>query len=641
MEAKNIMQNKQLFIGIWDQRDEYGSIRDTGGIIREKSGKLLFNVKILNELSNNQYHDMEIHVYPQELEKIGFDKILTTNEMAEELPKWVFTFNLEIKKEPRDNVFATNVKRLPRNNDFQDMDKFELVPVFHKTEDILDFKAFNHALLNGSAVEFNDAQLLNDDESFAIFQSDGEVDNSDTDRIYENLIIHDIQNQYITYDVPSENTAITERDWNKRDWIDAIYEVEDLNLAFIPSRYLMAKKLEKIAPKTEELVNTVSDSENVVKSKPEGDRALEYRLIDRFIKITKSPDYDLTFNLLDLLNFHNSIKSNTFTILAGLSGTGKSKIASAYAEAIGILSNNDSNSDQFNLVSVRPFWQDDADLLGYVDTLSNNYHPGDSGLVDTLIAANKNPDKIYMVLLDEMNLAKVEHYFSQFLSVLEMKQGRERNIKLYDKSLERRLYNSDKYPSQINIGSNVKFVGTMNTDESTFQLSDKLLDRASIISLEIIPFMDKQPALQVDSSSFSEITLDQYNNMKADHSELSKEELTFFWKFDQLIEKHLPNVGLGWRVLNSIKVFLANVPNYKEFDRKVALDYQVAQRILPKVRGTESMLKDLLTLNTSSDDKKGQIVQLLDTYSEMSNFELSKRILSKKELELKVNGFVR
>lgn len=92
-----------------------------------------------------------------------------------------------------------------------------------------------------------------------------------------------------------------------------------------------------------------------------------------------------------------------------------------------------------------------------------------------------------MVVFDEMNLARVEHYFSQFLSVLEMKPD-SRKIKLYNKELESRMYNNEKYPSSITIKSNVLFVGTVNTDESTYQFSDKVLDRANVINLKMIPF---------------------------------------------------------------------------------------------------------------------------------------------------------
>ena len=143
------------------------------------------------------------------------------------------------------------------------------------------------------------------------------------------------------------------------------------------------------------------------KAKDENENQIdEVKFIKHFINVVENK-YGLTFKYSDLINFHNSVKSNVLTVLAGLSGTGKSKITEVYADALGIL-----NDQQYKMISVRPFWQDDADLLGFVDSTSNNYHPGDTELIETIIQANKNKDKLYIVVFDEMNIARIEHYFS-------------------------------------------------------------------------------------------------------------------------------------------------------------------------------------------------------------------------------------
>lgn len=114
-------------------------------------------------------------------------------------------------------------------------------------------------------------------------------------------------------------------------------------------------------------------------------------------------------------------------------GTGKSQLIKAYSKALQL------GENQLNFITVRPFWQDDSDLLGYADTVNSVYRPGDSGLIETLISASKNPDSLYLVCFDEMNLARVEHYFSQFLSVLELPEA-DRKIRLYNEDLGTRLY---------------------------------------------------------------------------------------------------------------------------------------------------------------------------------------------------------
>ncbi|EOS7805331.1 ATP-binding protein, partial [Enterococcus hirae] len=133
----------------------------------------------------------------------------------------------------------------------------------------------------------------------------------------------------------------------------------------------------------------------------------ELKFINRFKEVART-DFKLFYDEKDLYNFHTAMKIGSLVILSGLSGTGKSKLVKAYAKALQL------SKEQLNFISVRPFWQDDSDLLGYADTINSIYRAGDSGLIDTLIEAENNKDKLYLVCFDEMNLAKVEHYFSQF-----------------------------------------------------------------------------------------------------------------------------------------------------------------------------------------------------------------------------------
>lgn len=131
---------------------------------------------------------------------------------------------------------------------------------------------------------------------------------------------------------------------------------------------------------------------------------------------------------------------------------------------------------------------DDGDILGYVDMKNLVYRSADTGLAELLIDASQHTDKLYIVCFDEMNLARAEHYFAQFISALE-KEGNP-VIRLYNPSLAPRLYNGDRYPADITVGSNVIFTGTVNVDESTYHFSDKILDRANVITLHQGRFRD-------------------------------------------------------------------------------------------------------------------------------------------------------
>ncbi|SMQ81252.1 AAA domain (dynein-related subfamily) [Bacillus sp. OV166] len=204
-------------------------------------------------------------------------------------------------------------------------------------------------------------------------------------------------------------------------------------------------------------------------------------LMKEFDRVTH--ELGLIYDKKDLYNFHTAMKSSNLVILAGMSGTGKSKLVQAYGKALGLFDNH-----KMTFIPVRPAWTDDADLIGYADTLQMVYRPGDSGLVNALMSAKENSKKLHIICFDEMNLARVEHYFSQFLSVLENEPGPQRVLQLYNGDLKDNLKNSTQYPPVIPIGDNVIFVGTVNLDDSTYHFSDKVLDRANVITLNVLNF---------------------------------------------------------------------------------------------------------------------------------------------------------
>ncbi|WP_251899325.1 McrB family protein [Lactiplantibacillus paraplantarum] len=362
------------------------------------------------------------------------------------------------------------------------------------------------------------------------------------------------------------------------------------------------------------------------------------RFIQRFIRQTVQ--MGLHYNVKDLITFHTAMESNGLVILSGLSGTGKSKLVSAYAIALGI-ADQKTSSDRLCFVPVRPFWADDSDLLGYVDTVNSVYRPGDSGLVDTLLSAEKDPNNLYIIVFDEMNLARVEHYFSQFLSVLELSSD-SRYIQLYNKQLGNRLYNQKKYPFRIKVGSNVLFVGTVNTDESTFQFSDKVLDRSNVISLHIVPFNQDFSSVQAPESEESMDTMkmsseDYFNLIDKNNTEpLTSEERSLLWDIHSALNSKDRNLGIGWRIVQQIESFLISLPNIENgVSRGEAFDLQLVQRVLTKVRGSEELLRDLV----GNEDDEGILIQIFDKYIGISKFTESRQVIQQKARELKLYGF--
>lgn len=339
----------------------------------------------------------------------------------------------------------------------------------------------------------------------------------------------------------------------------------------------------------------------------------------------------------DLVNFHVAMKSSTLVILSGMSGTGKSKIVSLYGESLGL------PSEEIRMIPVRPSWTDDTDILGYLDTTTMLYRAADTGLVDTLRAASENPDKLYLICFDEMNLARVEHYFSQFLSVLENPVGK-RFLQLYNPELEARVYNASEYPSRIELGKNLLFVGTVNLDESTFHFSDKVLDRANVIRFHRCSFAElkkcslEAPPKQEALPTVSTTTYLSFENPEKRAISLTDQEIAFLSDLDALLDETKTDGGIGFRILRQIDDYLKNVPAGAVLTHQEAFDLQIAQRVLTKLRGSREQLQDLL--DSSRKDNGKYLPDLLDQYKDLSDFTDCRAILSHKGSELIEYGYI-
>lgn len=285
-------------------------------------------------------------------------------------------------------------------------------------------------------------------------------------------------------------------------------------------------------------------------------------------------------------NYHISLKTRPFVILAGLSGTGKSKLSQLYAEAIG----NTVQNERYLRLAVRPSWNDDRYLLGYLNTLSGEYVTEPA--VDFIIQAEKDRENLYFFCLDEMNLAHVEHYFSQFLSALEEENPADRRIPLYSKGTQAKLEKQGKdvgYDRAIIVPPNLLFTGTVNVDETTQPLSDKVIDRANTleffeVDLEKIPNRQAPPdSIPVKTSAWRSFLATEPDSNFRPH----------IVAISQILSKG--SFGLGYRVVREMEMFMANSSGL--LDPLTAFDLQVKQRVLPRVRGTQTirpMLVDLI-----------------------------------------------
>lgn len=266
---------------------------------------------------------------------------------------------------------------------------------------------------------------------------------------------------------------------------------------------------------------------------------------------------------------------------------------------------------------VKSDWTDNSELLGFYNMIEQKYHV--PYFLEFLLIAANNPEYPFYVILDEMNLSKVEHYFSDILSCLESRVLRngdiqQESIVLFN-GLEELETNSETFetiPSRIEIPMNLYITGTVNIDESTYMLSSKVIDRANVIEFNDVDLSAyaKSEWQPVENSFTLSKDLDFLNASIA-----SKED---YQKLPSIIQETLSEVNsimskyhlhFGYRVANEIARYIRQVTIYIGEDESVlnqALDFQFLQKVFPKLNGTyavlEQPLKELLLYFSNNED---------------------------------------
>lgn len=292
--------------------------------------------------------------------------------------------------------------------------------------------------------------------------------------------------------------------------------------------------------------------------------------------------------------FIASLLTKPFVILTGLSGSGKTKLAQAFALWLC------ADETQYKIVPVGADWTNREPLLGFPNGLdAERYVTPDSGALELIIRASQkeNQDKPYFLILDEMNLSHVERYFADFLSVMESKE----KVMLYS-GAERTSSDGTVIPAEIEWPENLFIVGTVNIDETTYMFSPKVLDRANVIEFrvtdsEMESYLSSAKQLNMDSLKAGGATMaaDFVSKAKsdgvksADEKEINDALLDFF--------KELKKSGaeFGYRSASEILRF-AGVAKTIETSWGVdeVIDAAVMQKLLPKVHGSRNKLSKIL-----------------------------------------------
>ena len=262
--------------------------------------------------------------------------------------------------------------------------------------------------------------------------------------------------------------------------------------------------------------------------------------------------------------FIAALASTKLIILQGISGTGKTSLAYAWGKFL----KHDSC-----VASVQPSWRDRTELFGYFNEFTKKFN--ETEVLKTIYEAGYTDD-VFTVILDEMNIARVEYYFAEMLSILEMPNQDEWLVELVSSSWSNDPKNL--VDGKLKISPNVWYIGTINNDDSTFMVTDKVYDRAMPIDIN-----DKGEAFEAIDTEAQDINYSYLNRLFTEainNNQISEDTLAKVEEMDNYVIKHF-RIAFGNRIVAHMKKF---VPVYVACggDEVSGVDYFIARKILRK-----------------------------------------------------------
>ena len=384
---------------------------------------------------------------------------------------------------------------------------------------------------------------------------------------------------------------------NKLNQEELLAEIADLNEQVVKlmkeKDEIMAMKVSQLGLKPGEEESEETNTENSEEENPEGEVNLDLEKV-RFPKLCavdmrmvgfKPKNYANNFTLKELIDnfqcfaasrlhlyytptilrpFFAGLACGKLVILQGISGTGKTSLAYAWGKFV--------NCDSC-VASVQPSWRDRTELLGYFNEFTKKF--SETKVLEELYTATFDDD-VHTIILDEMNIARVEYYFAELLSILEMPSKDEWIIDVVPnqwpddpKKLVR---------GKLKLPGNLWYIGTINNDDSTFMITDKVYDRAMPIAID--DKCEEFTAPDTDKIKTSYNYLSSLFEKSAEEHPVSEETLEKVAQLDRYVIDHF-RLAFGNRIVKQLKEF---VPAFVACggEEVAAIDYLIAHKILRK-----------------------------------------------------------
>lgn len=273
----------------------------------------------------------------------------------------------------------------------------------------------------------------------------------------------------------------------------------------------------------------------------------------------------LYYDIDDIRRFVAGMAVSKILILQGMSGTGKTSLAHAFGEFV---------DNRATVIPVQPMWKERTDLIGYYNEFTKRFN--ETLLLEKMYEANYSHD-MYVTVLDEMNIARVEYYFAEFLSLLELPNPEERYLAVVADTRENDP--AQLQDGRIKLPINMWFIGTANNDDSTFAISDKVYDRAMVLDLD--RKCERFTAPRTEPVAISYAYFDRLVQAAIQEYAVSGRNRRRLQMLDEYLIEHF-HITFGNRIMKQINSY---IPVYIACggDELVALDDILAKKVIRKL----------------------------------------------------------